>query len=269
MAKRLLAVCIVVTAGIGCSKGVDVDEVPIGSEVQVTRQDGGVVEGKLTARDEKTVKVDVGRDTRSVERNEVAHIGVPDETGKAPELPAIARFREYTVPRGTRLSIQLEEAVGSATSNVGDAVSATLANDVTIDGAEVLPAGSPVRARVSDAEKSGKVKGRARLALTFTGVTAHGDTYSFEERYTMVAPGTKARDAKTIGIPAAGGAVIGAIVGGGKGAAIGAAVGGGAGTGVVLATSGKEVGLASGAKLSITLDQALEVRVPIMPKSDS
>jgi hypothetical protein len=113
------------------------------------------------------------------------------------------------------------------------------------------------------------VKGRARLALTFTGVTAHGETHSFEEHYTMVAPATKARDAKTIGIPAAGGAVIGAIVGGGKGAAIGAAVGGGAGTGVVLATAGKEVGLANGAKLSITLDRPLEVRVPIMPKSDS
>jgi outer membrane lipoprotein SlyB len=269
MTKRLLAVCMVVTAGLGCSRGADLDEVPIGSEVQLTRQDGGVVEGKLTARDEQTVKVDVGRDTRSVARDEVAHIGVADESGKTPELPPIARFREYTVPSGTRLSVQLEEAVGSATSNAGDTVSATLANDVTIDGAEVLPAGSAVRARVSEAERSGKVKGRARLSLTFTGVTAHGETYSFEERYTMVAPGTKARDAKTIGIPAAGGAVIGAIVGGGKGAAIGAAVGGGAGTGVVLATRGKEVGLASGAKVPLTLDRPLEVRVPIMPKSDS
>jgi hypothetical protein len=269
MTKRLLAVCMVVTAGVGCSRGADLDKVPIGSEVQLTRQDGGVVEGKLTARDDQTVRVDVGRDTRSVARNEVAHIGVADESGKTPELPPIARFREYTVPSGTRLSVQLDEAVGSATSNAGDTVSATLANDVTIDGAEVLPAGSAVRGRVSEAERSGKVKGRARLSLTFTGVTAHGETYSFEERYTMVAPGTKAKDAKTIGIPAAGGAVIGAIVGGGKGAAIGAAVGGGAGTGVVLATRGKEVGLASGAKVPITLDRPLEVRVPIMPKSDS
>lgn len=269
MAKRLLAVCIVVTVGLGCSRGNNLDQVPIGSEVQVTRQDGGVVEGKLTARDEETVKIDAGRVTKSVARDDVAHVGVVDADGKAPELPAIARFREYRVPSGTRLSVRLGEAVGSKTSNVGDAVSGTLANAVTIGGVEVLPAGSAVRGKVSDAEASGKVKGRARLSLMFTSVSAHGETYSFEDGYTMVAPATKAKDAKTIGIPAAGGAVIGAIVGGKKGAAIGAAVGGGAGTGVVLATAGKEVGLASGATVPLTLDRPLDVKVPVAPKSDS
>jgi hypothetical protein len=153
--------------------------------------------------------------------------------------------------------------VNSETSGVGDQVTATLAEAVRIDGVDVLPAGSPVRAKVSEAESSGKVKGRARLSLMFTGISARGENYSFEESYTMVAPATKARDAKTIGIPAAGGAVIGAIVGGKKGAAIGAAVGGGAGTAVVLTTAGKEVGLASGAKLSIALDRPLDVKVPV------
>jgi hypothetical protein len=57
--------------------------------------------------------------------------------------------------------------------------------------------------------------------------------------------------------------VIGAIVGGGKGAAIGAAAGGGAGTGVVLATSGKEVTLNSGALITIALDRDLDVKVPV------
>src|SRR5688572_3232899 len=133
MAKRLLLLCVVVSTGFGCSRGVDLEEVPIGSDVQLTRQDGGVVEGKLTARDDETVKIDAGRVTRSVARGDIAHVGVADEGGKAPELPAIARFREYRVPSGTRLSVRLEEAVGSATSNVGDTVSATLADDVSVD----------------------------------------------------------------------------------------------------------------------------------------
>lgn len=269
MAKRLLALCMMVSAGFGCSRSVDLEEVPIGSEVQLTREDGGVVEGKLTARDDETVKVDVGRVTRSVPRGDIAHIGLADESGKAPELPAIARFREYRVPSGTRLSVRLDEGVGSATSTVGDAVTASLADGVTIDGVEVLPAGSPVRAQVSDAESSGKVKGRARLSLLFSGVAAHGASYPFEDSYAMVAPATKARDAKTIGIPAAGGAVLGAVLGGKKGAAIGAAVGGGAGTAVVLTTAGKEVGLASGSRVSLTLDRPLDVKVPVTPKSDS
>ena len=269
MAKRLLILCILVTAGLGCSRNVNLDQVPIGSEVQLTRQDGGVVEGKLTARDDKNVEIDAGRVTRSVARGDVAHVGVADESGKAPELPAIARFREFRVPSGTRLSVRLEQGVGSATSAVGDAVSATLDDAVTVDGVDVLPAGSLVRAKVSDVESSGKVKGRARLSLVFSGVAAHGASYSFEDSYSMVAPATKARDAKTIGIPAAGGAVLGAIIGGKKGAAIGAAVGGGAGTAVVLTTSGQEVGLASGAKVPLTLDRALDVKVPVAPRSDS
>ena len=269
MAKRLVTLAIVMTAGLGCSGGADLDEVPIGSEVQLTRQDGGVVEGKLTARDEATVTVDAGRVNRSVPRENIAHVGVADASGKAPELPASARFREFRVPGGTRVSIRLEEGVNSDTSAVGDQVSATLAEAVRIDGVDVLPAGSPVRGKVSESDSSGKVKGRARLSLTFTSISAHGESYSFEESYTMVAPATKTRDAKTIGIPAAGGAVIGAIVGGKKGAAIGAAVGGGAGTAVVLTTAGKEVGLASGATLSISLDRPLDVKVPVTARADS
>ena len=53
-----------------------------------------------------------------------------------------------------------------------------------------------------------------------------------------------------IGAPAAGGAIIGALVGGKKGALVGTAVGGGAGTAVVLSTRGKEVHLAKGAALT-------------------
>ena len=32
-------------AGAGCTKKVDLEKVPVGTEVQVTRQDGGVVHG--------------------------------------------------------------------------------------------------------------------------------------------------------------------------------------------------------------------------------
>ena len=63
-----------------------------------------------------------------------------------------------------------------------------------------------------------------------------------------------------IGVGAAAGSVIGAIAGGGKGAAIGAAVGAGAGTGVVLATDGKEIRLAEGRKLTVSLTNPLTVR---------
>jgi hypothetical protein len=72
---------------------------------------------------------------------------------------------------------------------------------------------------------------------------------------------TKRSDALKIGVPAAGGAAAGGILGGKKGAAIGTAVGGGAGTAVVLSTRGKEVRLTRGATVLVRLAHPLTVRV--------
>jgi outer membrane lipoprotein SlyB len=54
--------------------------------------------------------------------------------------------------------------------------------------------------------------------------------------------------------------VIGAITGGRKGAAIGSAIGAGGGTAVVLATEGKEIRLAPGRKLKVSLNNPLTIR---------
>jgi hypothetical protein len=64
-----------------------------------------------------------------------------------------------------------------------------------------------------------------------------------------------------IGLPAAGGAIVGGIVGGKKGAGIGALAGGGGGTAVVLSTRGKEVRVGRGALLSVRLTAPLTVTV--------
>ena len=61
--------------------------------------------------------------------------------------------------------------------------------------------------------------------------------------------------------PAAGGAVIGRVVGGKKAAREGALIGGAAGTGYVLSTRGKEVRLGKGANLSVRLTAPVTVRV--------
>jgi hypothetical protein len=262
------AVAVALTVAVAaCSRSADVEKVPVGSDVQVTRNDGGVVEGTLAARDETSVKVDVGTATKDVPKKDVAAVTVIDPAAEPPAPPPMAKFREYTVPSGTKISVRLADEVGSGTSKVGDTVEAVLAEAVVVDGAEALPAGSAVTGEVADVQQAGKVKGRASLALRFTRVTAHGENYPLAARFTMVAPATKEQDAKTIGIPAAGGAVIGAIVGGKKGAAVGAAVGGGAGTARVLMTAGQEVALPEGTELSLTTSNAVDVRIPIVQRS--
>ena len=260
---RTFAVALLI-AGAGCANRVDLEEVPVGTEVAVTRHDGGVVRGTLAARDDKTVKVNVGPASRSVPVDQIADVQLVDEATPV-VLPAIATFREFTLPEGTPLAVRLDGAVGSDSSRVDDPIEATLTDAVFVDGAEVLPAGSILRGTVAGVESAGKVKGRASLALQFSSISVVGrdERYPIAARMAMMAPATKGEDAAKIGIPAAGGAIIGAIIGGKKGAAIGTAVGGGAGAAVVLSTAGQEIRLASGTALSLPLDRAVDVRVPI------
>jgi len=264
MMKPLLTCALALTiAGTGCSKKVDLEKVPVGTKVQVTRQDGGVVQGTLAARDDTTVKVKVGPVNRTVPRDQIADVQVVADT-PAP-LPAIATFREFTVPAGTTLTVRLESAVGSDSSAAGDPVEATLTEAVVVDDTDVLPAGSAVKGEVASAEPGGKVSGRASVALRFNSVAVAGrdGRYPIATHVSWLAPTTKGKDAAKIAVPAGAGAIIGGIVGGKKGAAIGAAIGGGGGTAVVLTTRGPQIRVAAGTALSLPLDQAVDVRLPI------
>jgi len=263
MMKRFSTLALTSAIAAACAGSADVEKMPVGSEVEVIREDGGVVRGTLAERDERTVKVDTGSTSRSVPREDIAQVRVVDEAKPTP-LPAIAKFREFTLPEGTNLAVRLGSAVGSDTSRVEDPIEATLSDAVVVDGVEVFPVGSVIRGEVAAVQPAGKVKGRASLALRFTSVSVAGrdERSAIVARTSMMAPATKGEDAAKIAIPAAGGAIIGGIIGGSKGAAIGTAVGGGGGAAVVLSTTGEEIRLARGAVLTLSLDKASEVRVP-------
>ena len=266
ISKKVVGVLVgaVVVATGACNRGgVDLDKVAPGTQVTVTRQDGGVVKGPVQRVEPNSLTVKVGERPKTVSRADIASVTV-DEPGVAPKaLPAAAKFREFVIPAGTPLSVRLMTPVASDTSRVEQAVSAELKDPIIVDGVEVAPAGSAVSGNVVSAEPSGKVKGLASLALRFSSLRAGNETYPVSMNYSRTAEPTKASDAKKIGIPAAGGAIIGGILGGKKGAVVGGLVGGGAGTAVVLSTSGPEVRYAKGDSMSIALDQPVNVRVPV------
>lgn len=167
-----------------------------------------------------------------------------------------------TIPASTPLRLTLVDAVGSDTSAVEDRVTARVASDVHVSGEIVIPEGSRVQGVVTYAQPSAKVKGRAGVTVRFRTVSIGSRTYDISaEPLRREAEGTKAKDARNIGIGAGAGAVIGGIIGGGKGAGIGAAVGGAGGTGVVLATKGKEVHLPAGTEVTTRLDAPLVVEL--------
>ncbi len=267
MNKILCALTIACLVGcVGCDKRVDLERVPVGSRVEVTRQDGGVVSGSLAARDDTTVTVAVGSDLRIVPRAQIVGVQVLDEAPAvaAPLAPPAAEFRVVTIPAGARLVVRLDSPVGSASSRMGDPVAATLTEAVTIDGTDVLPRGSLVSGDVASVRSAGRVKGRASVAIVFRAVTLAGrdDRQAIEARVSRTASSTKGTDAATIAFPAVGGAIVGGLVGGRKGALIGTAIGGGAGTAVVLSTRGRQISLPRGTVLSLRLQHAVDVRVP-------
>jgi len=171
--------------------------------------------------------------------------------------------KDETLAAGTVIRASLQHALTTDSNAPGDPFTAKVVDDVKVNNAVVIPIGSTVKGIVADSKRSGRVKGRAYMALRFTEVVLpNGQSYPIQASGTSrTAPGTKKRDAMMIGGGAGVGAAIGAIAGGGKGAAIGAGAGGAAGTGAVLATRGKETGFASGSTLSVKLTQPLKVNL--------
>jgi hypothetical protein len=178
--------------------------------------------------------------------------------------PAVAQYKEVTIPAGTTLRLSLQSGVASDTSRVEQPVRASLRSPVTINGQQALPAGSEVTGVVTDAKESGRVQGRASVAFRFNSLHANGETYNIQtSTISQVAPATKKKDAEKIGIGAGAGAALGALLGGGKGAVKGAAIGGAGGTGVVLATKGEEVRLGPGAAVTTRLTAPVTIRVKL------
>lgn len=247
-----------------CGTQRDVDNVAVGQDLALTKADGGVVEGRVANVDDKSVQVTTGETTKSIPKDQIVDVSVIDDA-KPTVLPPAAKFREYTVPEGTMLSLRLATSINSGTSRVEDPVGATLTEAVSVGGAAVLPAGSMAKGTVSSVRASGKIKGLASIALHFTSVEAAGrdDRYEVDATYAETASATKGSDATKIGIGAGAGAAIGGLLGGKSGAAKGAAIGGGGGTAVVLSTTGEEVERPAGALLTVRLRKSVDVRVPI------
>jgi hypothetical protein len=164
-----------------------------------------------------------------------------------------------TIPAGTSLSVTLLTAVASNKSKVEDPIKGSIAKAVTISGVTALPAGTQILGSVTEAEESGRVKGKASVAFRFDRLVVDGETVRVQTATVEreAAADTKS-DVKKGGLGAGAGAIVGGVVGGGKGAAIGAVAGG---AGAVLATKGNEVEIPSGTVVSVLLQDPITVRV--------
>src|SRR5262245_8761916 len=198
-----------VVVSVACSdstaKEPDALQIPTGSDVTLEKRDGVKVSGRLVEVQAKDVVLELrdGQKARVARTDIVALRGAtlepapatPGSHGAAPastprsastpsakaaasppaDKPAAPAFREVTVPAGTVLAIELRTTVGSATSQVEDQVRGTIRKAVLVEGIDAIPAGSTVSGVVTEADRSARVKGLARVAFRFSSLDVKGD----------------------------------------------------------------------------------------------
>jgi len=167
-----------------------------------------------------------------------------------------------TVPELTAIHVTLDQAVSSNRNRPGDHFEATVSRAVVIDGKTVIPQGARAEGLVVDAKHSGRLKGRARLQLALQTVAVDGQMYDVRTATSArVGRNHKKRNWAWIGGGAGGGALIGAVAGGGEGALIGGPVGAAAGTTVALVTGKKDVKLRPETPLTFRLSKPVTINV--------
>jgi len=183
----------------------------------------------------------------------------PSKPKPAP-TPVASGPRDYVIPAGTSISVQLPAEISTKTAKVGQRLTGNLTNDIVVDGKVVAKAGSPVQGSVTEVISGSKtIGGKPTLGLTFDSITSNGGDRPMSARVTQVADKSdKAGDTAKI----AGGAVAGGVVGhqidSDKGKVIGALIGAAAGTAAAKKT-GKEVVLPAGTVVGLTLDSSVTV----------
>jgi hypothetical protein len=166
-----------------------------------------------------------------------------------------------TVQPGTRLLATLDTPVGTDVSRVGDPFYATLATPIIDEhGGELIPAGAKLMGRVADLRTT-RGGEPAAVSLDIQAITYGGTTRPLSARIVQAgveSTGRRVSGGSILG-GAAGGALIGAILGGGSGALKGGAVGAGAGTLISLGTSKTGARLPSGTTLAIETTQPMRI----------
>jgi|SRR5262245_645584 len=183
---------------------------------------------------------------------------------------------EHVVPKGTGILVALINRISTKNITEGSGVYAKTTLPVSDGDRIIIPVGATVTSKVVAAERAGRIKGKASLAISFQGLMLDigrtiriyaslggSDTGTRTGEATIQAePGKQTEDVLVAG---ARGAATGAVIGvASRGVGVGRAVGigGGAGVAAGLAESlirrGDDLILERGTVIEIILDRPIE-----------
>ena len=179
---------------------------------------------------------------------------------KPKPAPVAAGPKDYVVPSGTSLSVQLPAEISTKTAKVGQRLTGNLTNDIVVGGKVVARAGTPVQGSITEVISGSKtIGGKPTLGITFDSLTFEGGDRPINARITQVADKSdKGGDTAKIAGGALAGGVVGHQIDSDKGKVIGALIGAAAGTAAARKT-GKEVVLPAGTVVGMTLESPVTV----------
>jgi len=184
--------------------------------------------------------------------------GAPQNYAAAPPPPPAPTVLD--LPAGTHIRVRLDDDLGSKINNPGDAFTATVADDVVVNGQTVIARGSRADGTVVDAKPLGRFKGGAVLVIRLDRVHTQWGSYPVEtSSIDRAEKGKGKRTAVLTGGGAGLGALIGGLAGGGKGALIGALAGGGAGTAGTAFTGNHQIVLPAETLLTFRLENSVHI----------
>ena len=154
-----------------------------------------------------------------------------------------AALAQTSLPTGTALKMTLETTLATFSSHAGDTFQARVTEAVFVDGKTVIPLGTTVMGRVTQASGPRRVAGKPTIGLFPEAlVMPNGDRIMLNATLvdTSVRRGTDVnregqfkgtghdkKDLIEVGIGTGGGMLIGGLAGGGEGVLIGGAIGAG------------------------------------------
>jgi hypothetical protein len=173
--------------------------------------------------------------------------------------PLFAQTPRITVPGGTALTVRINETITTTRNRPGDRFDGVLTAPLVSQGRTIAPAGTTVHGTVREAAASGRLAGRAVLAVELTDIDIHRRHVPIETGHrTVTSTSHKKRNWAWIGGGAGGGALIGGLVSG-TGAAIGAGAGAAAGLTTAAISGRKQVRIPAETVLTFRLVRPLTV----------
>jgi hypothetical protein len=177
------------------------------------------------------------------------------------------------LPEGSVIPVSLITEISTEHVEVGDGVYARTIIPMTVDNQIVIPVGTYVTGRIVNAERPGRVSGKAEMTISFqtliyeTGVTVPiygslggvGGTADREGEASVEGDSTKGEDVTVVAGRSGTGAGIGAIADrSARGILLGAGVGAAVGVTEILLSRGEDLVLPPGTLIEIVLDRPLE-----------